>query len=299
MVKPLLPVQGRRRSVQARVLPLFASGALLLASAAGLHGSLSFAVAPATGAARSLGPWVAASARERMSAPRSEAAARTQMQGRYSEGGRSRKNNQGGGRLPIRVSRKPVLGYAMMGNGQTDSTEPGGRVLLRMWEMYDMDFNRMVAIRQRYFRPGYRSAKWTADYNMRMGRRKKEQRIKRQYEEDWQDWMRREGRTQGLTDPIVYNGPPLAKYMEKGGELDKWTDPENFKKTLPGEDEMVEFLKKAPRGRAAVPQEMEDGKWNDDGDDNIFKIWRRPLCKWPYDIGKRGKVGPVVRGIVM
>ena len=44
--------------------------------------------------------------------------------------------------------------------------------------------------------------------------------------------------------------------------------------------------------------DVQPGKFNCDGEDSIFKIWKRPLHKHPYDIGKRGKIGPVVRGIV-
>lgn len=48
-----------------------------------------------------------------------------------------------------------------------------------------------------------------------------------------------------------------------------------------------------------MPEDVQPGKFNCDGEDSIFKIWKRPLHKHPYDIGKRGKIGPVVRGIVV
>lgn len=209
------------------------------------------------------------------------------MHGRYAEGTRSRKNNQGGGRLPIRVTRDPVLAYSVGGEN-----ENGGSVLRRMWDMYDMDYNKMVAIRQQTYRADSRKKKWTADYNMRLGRRKKQNRIKRQYETDWQEWMQREGRRQGLTEPIIYTGPPLPTTPE----MDALSD--ELVKNQPSAEEKKKLTASLPKGRARVPKDMEPGCW-DYGPENIHKIWRRPLCKWPYDIGKRGKKGPVVRGIVM
>merc|ERR1711972_1298355 len=89
----------------------------------------------------------------------------------------------------------------------------------------------------------------------------------------WQQWMRTEGRQQGLSDPVIYNGPPLAHLIDE--EMDKRTDPEAFAKKLPS----MEEIDKAKMGTNWVPEEMKDGQWNDDREDasNIFNLWRRPL----------------------
>ena len=100
--------------------------------------------------------------------PRGEAVPKTQMRGRYADGDRSRKNNQGGGRLPIPCQRNPVLAYA-----NADENEPGASVLRRMVDMYDLEHCRMVGERQRYFRLEHRDRKFCADWSMRAGARRK------------------------------------------------------------------------------------------------------------------------------
>lgn len=270
-----------------------AVGAVMVTMVVALRESLGFIVAPGNMVRTALGGNALASASpaELMEVPRGESSPRTQMRGQYKEG-RSRKNMQGGGRLPIRVNRNPVLAYS-----KGDSNEPGGSVLRRMWDMYDLDFNKMVAMRQRYHRPGYRNKKWTADYNMRLGRRKKDLKVKKVLETEWQQWMRTEGRKQGFLEPILFAGPPLKLTPEE----DAACEPSVIKAKIPSVEEMKKnWLPRLPKGRAKLgTDELEPGKWNDDGPDNIFKIWKRPLHKWPYDIGKRGRKGPVVRGVVM
>lgn len=215
--------------------------------------------------------------------PRGEAVPRTQLHARYPD--RSRKNLQGGGRLPIRVNRNPVLGYSKAGEN-----EQNVRVLNRMFDMMDFDFAMMVQQRQKYFRPEYRKKKWTADFKMRAGRRKKEMRLKREFNEEWAQWMRSEGRRQGLTDPIVYNGPKVKEDPdEEYADIDEW-------KKMISPDTFLS-RKHVGKGRDALPVEIEPGKW-DDGPESIFNVFKRPLHKFPYDIGKDG-TGNVVVGIVM
>jgi len=230
---------------------------------------------------------------EAVAVPRGEALPRTQMQAKKKNTDRTR--IQGGGRQPVRVNRSPVLGYSITtenANGMV--TEQAGSVLRRMYDMAEMDFNKMAGMRDRYWRPGYRKSKWVADYNMRSGRKKKEAKLRRQYETDWQEWMSTVGRQRGLTDPVLFNGPPL-KLSE---EDDAATDPKVFSKKIPSENELATEMK-LPRGKDLLPEDVQPGKFNCDGEDSIFKIWKRPLHKHPYDIGKRGKIGPVVRGIVL
>jgi len=222
--------------------------------------------------------------------PRGEAVPKTQMRGRYADGDRSRKNNQGGGRLPIPCQRNPVLAYA-----NADENEPGASVLRRMVDMYDLEHCRMVGERQRYFRLEHRDRKFCADWSMRAGARRKANRIKKQYEEDWQDWMRREGRRQGLTKPLIWSGPPLPRTDEELEEAKK-----KQQASKPSEDEYAEWKKTQPKAWQIVPKECEEGQWYEEDDpENIFKLFTRPLRKTPYDIGKRGDARYYVPGTVL
>jgi len=245
-------------------------------------------------------PWVSGHPEEKLDVPRGQAVPRTRVHGKFPD--RSRKNQQGGGRLPIRTNRKPVLAYSQAGvigsqagvSGRQGLKEQPNTVLRRMWDMYEFDFNKMVTLRNRYFLPDYRKKQWTANFNMRTGRRSKLNRIKRQYSTDWAYWMRTEGRRQGLQDPIIFTGPPLTLTPEE----DKASDKEVIKKKLPSAQEFRDnWMKLVPKPKDALPEDIQPGKWNDDGPDNIFKIWKRPLHKYPYDIGKRGK-NKVTRGNV-
>jgi len=210
---------------------------------------------------------------------RGDVVPKTQMRGRYADGDRSRKNNQGGGRLPIPCTRNPVLAYASAGEN-----EGGASVLRRMTQMYDLEHCRMIGERQRYFRLDFLTRKFTADWSMRSGARRKKNRIKRQYEEDWQEWMRREGRKQGLSKPLIWSGPSLPRTEEELDEAQK-----KQKASMPSEDEYAEWKKKQPKLWQIVPKQCEEGQWYEEDDpENIFKIFKRPLRKTPYDIGKRG-----------
>jgi len=211
------------------------------------------------------------------------------MRGKYPN--RSGKNLQGGPRNPIRVNRKPVLAYAL---NDEENKEPGGSVLRRMWEMYDMNFEKMVFERARYWRLKAQRKKWTADYKMNLGRRRKERRLKRQLEEDWQQWMRTTGRKQGLTEPVIYNGPLIKMSPEEEENFTPGKGINPFK----GLDKSLGKIRwKEAWGEM---EDMKPGRWNHDGTaEMMFKIWRRPLHKHPYDIGNKGKRGPVTRGNVM
>jgi len=277
--------------------------ALLLSATAVLKESLGFVAAPGSvmrnavkAAGENAAPWVSSSPVERMEVPRGESAPRTLMRGRYAEGDRSRYNQQGGGRLPIRVTRNPSLAYSI---ADPNGKEKGPTVLRRMWDMYDMDFHKMTAVRERYHRPGYRKKKWTADYNMRLGRRTNKQKEERQLKEEWMAWMRNEGRARGYQDPIIFKGPPMAHALTK--ELDEQTDPEYIKKNAPSEQELDEKLKnfKLPK-MEKLPAWIMPGQFPEkDAPDNIFNIWRRPLHRFPYDIAKQGKKGKFTRGMVV
>lgn len=281
-----------------------ALGALALCATAVFQESLGFVAAPgsvvrsaAKAASENVAPWVSGSSVERMEVPRSESEPKTLMRGRYKEGDRSRYNQQGGGRLPINVNRKPSMAYAIAAE---EPKERGAAVLRRMWDMYDMDFHKMTAMRQRYFRPGYRDKKWVADYNMRLGRRSNKNKVKRKLEDDWMEWMRTEGRSRGYQDPVIFKGPPMAHALTP--EMDKDSDPETYKKRFPSEQDIQKFLddkpKKPPMER--VPKWTLPGQFPErDAPDNIFNIWKRPLHRYPFDIGKRGKRGHYVRGNVV
>merc|ERR1711879_706989 len=137
-----------------------------------------------------------------------------------------------------------------------------------------------------------------ADFSMRAGAKRKANRIKRSYQDEWLYWMHTEGRAQGLTEPIIFNGPPLAYQMTP--EHDAETEPALFKKKFGStKEEMKEYDKKyAPKGRAKFPYDYEEGAFKEKDDpENPFNIWRRPLYKHAYDIGKRGR-NKVTRGIV-
>jgi len=282
MLKPKISLQSRGIARVAAAISLFAAG---LCAPLNFMTLRSMPLCALREGARALHPWVG----DQSEIPRGEAVPKTQMRGRYADGDRSRKNHQGGGRLSIPVQRNPVLAYAT-----ADPNEPGASVLRRMVEMWDMDFGRREAERQRYFRAPPRNRKFIADWNMRQGARKKDQRIKKQYEEDWQDWMRREGRSQGLTKPLIWSGPPLPKTDE---ELEEAKKKERASK--PSEDEYIEFRKTKPKPWQMVPKECEEGQWYEEDDpENIFKIWKRPLNKKTYDIGKKGFPDHYVSGTV-
>lgn len=237
--------------------------------------------------------WVSGLPAERMEVPRSEMEPQTVMY--VAEDERTRPH--GGGRHVINMNRKPVLGYSVAATRDGKIDEPASSVLNRLRRMVDSDYVNMVTLRQATFRPDYRKKLWTADYKMRMGRKMKLNRVKSRFEAAWQQWLRTEGRRQGLTEPITFNGPPLAAMYTK--EMDDATDPDVYMKNWPSKQEMKtdpKFRKKLPMSYF-IPVDIQPGKWNDNGPDNIFKLWKRPLHKHPYDIGKRG-TNHVVRGNV-
>ena len=204
----------------------------------------------------------------------------------------------GGGRHVFRMNRKPVLAYSVADAvpGLNKVTEPGGSVLRRLRVMMDEDYVNMASLRQQYFRPANRVGKWRADYNMRLGRRRKLRRIKEQFDRAWDEWMRTEGRRQGLTEAVPFNGPKLGLQLTE--ELDQASNVEDVTKALPTKQELRMNKKYRPRGWSKyLPEDVFPGQWNDEGEDNIHKLFKRPLHKYPFDIGKRG-TNHVVRGIV-
>lgn len=271
--------------------------ACLGALAAVVFGAPSVFVAPAApagGPEAVSSPFVAGGGA--LETPRGDAEPLTQMHAKYPD----RSRLQGGGRLPIRVQRKPVLGYAQASgirskNMKTADLERPSGVINRMFDMMDMDYNIMQQAFKRYFRPEYRRVKWLGDWKQKRGRRTVQRRAKQRYDEEWQAWMRTVGRKQGLTKPVTFSGP-LAPATPEELELDEWKktlSPNMFKRKI------------APYRDPEIAPDMLPGQW-DDGPQSIFKAWRRPLHKHPYDIAKPTKLSKsnkkvdnhVVRGIV-
>eukprot|EP00435_Cladocopium_sp_Y103_P005048 s2688_g1.t1 len=203
----------------------------------------------------------------------------------------------GGGRHSFSMNRKPVLAYSIADKLETGKiSEPAGSVLRRMRVMLDEEYVNMASLRQQYFRPTYRVGKWRADYNMRLSRRNRLRRVKEKFEQAWDQWMRSEGRRMGLTEPVRFSGPKLGAELTE--ELDAATNPEDVMKALPTKQELRMNKKYRTKGWSNyLPEDMFPGQWNDDGEDSLHKLFRRPLHKYPYDISKRG-TNHVVRGIV-
>lgn len=202
----------------------------------------------------------------------------------------------GGGRHSFSMNRKPVLAYSIADTRELKISEAAGSVLRRMRVMLEEDYVNMATLRQQYFRPLYRVGKWRADYNMRMARRFKLRRIKERFEQAWDQWMRSEGRRLGLTEPVRFGGPKLGAELTE--ELDSATNPEDVMKALPTKQELRMNKKYRTKGWSNyLPEDMFPGQYNDDGEDSLHKLFRRPLHKYPYDISKRG-TNHVVRGIV-
>merc|ERR1712007_147720 len=135
-------------------------------------------------------------------------------------------------------------------------------------------------MRNQFFRSEARRQQWTADYHMRAGRKKNELRRKRQFEEEWQQFMRTTGKKMGLTEPVIYKGPIYVPKDEEEADMDI----ESLKKVS---DDTIRERQKAGIGKGwdKIPYDMYPGKF-DNGPDSIFKMWRRPLHKHPYDIGR-------------
>merc|ERR1712196_357728 len=102
--------------------------------------------------------------------------------------------------------------------------------------------------------------------------------------------MRTEGRKQGLTEPIIYKGPVVSPRAEDD-ELNPYPTVEEWAKQI-SEETFIQ-RKDVGKGRDQLPVDIFPGKW-DNGPENIFKVWKRPLHKYPYDIGKRGTKNVVV-----
>lgn len=219
----------------------------------------------------------------------------TVMHARYPD----RTRRLGGGRLPISINRKPVLAYSIAAVKDGNVTEQAASVLSRLRRMMDTDYVNMITQRQEFFKPEYRKRMWTADYKQRMGLRMKLRRVKERFETAWQQWLRTEGRRQGLTEPVKFNGPKLGMYLRSDSLLNSTSEPDAVNKHWPSKEELKTNpkFKKKLSWSAFAPLETEPGKWNTDADENVFKLFRRPLHKYPYDIGKRG-TNHVVRGNV-
>eukprot|EP00930_Biecheleria_cincta_P082794 TRINITY_DN72445_c0_g1_i1.p1 TRINITY_DN72445_c0_g1~~TRINITY_DN72445_c0_g1_i1.p1 ORF type:complete len:287 (-),score=49.53 TRINITY_DN72445_c0_g1_i1:19-879(-) len=268
------------------------SPALVLAVLLGLSGllglpSLGFLAPTALGSATAdAGAWICG-----MQAEASATEPRTAMR---ASPDRTRK--LGGGRLRQTMNRKPVHGYSIADVKEGVITETAASVLRRLRAMIDQDHVNMVTQRQMFFRKAPMKNKWTKDFRWKLNRRLKLRRAKSDFEAAFQGWMRTQGRDMGFTQPVKFEGPKLAEWLTP--ELDKATDPERVFKILPSRAEFRADRKKYEKGWSHyIPSDLEPGKWNPDEEADIFKIWKRPLHKHPYDIGKKGG-RRIVRGIV-
>eukprot|EP00933_Yihiella_yeosuensis_P054143 TRINITY_DN52512_c0_g1_i1.p1 TRINITY_DN52512_c0_g1~~TRINITY_DN52512_c0_g1_i1.p1 ORF type:complete len:295 (+),score=29.96 TRINITY_DN52512_c0_g1_i1:77-961(+) len=286
----------RRATTRSRVLML---GALMICGTIALKGSLTF-VAPATSfesPSEVRRVWVSGP-EDKMDVPRSIAEPRIVMY----EGNKhpDRTATNGGGKHTITTNRKPVLGYSMADTVQTSkdvqSLERSGGVFARLRNMLEYDHLSMITLRQKHFRKTHEKGLWTRDYSFRIKRREKLQRAKESFESAWQQWLQVEGRRQGLTEPVKFDGPKLAKYLTP--EMDAASEPDTALKNFPSKEERRTDPKwrKGKNYNVLNPVDLQPGKWNDDGDDNIFKIFKRPLHKYPVDVPMRS--GKIHRGLV-
>lgn len=204
-----------------------------------------------------------------------------------------------GGRSAFRIARKPVLAYAVAerkDNGQIG--ENAASVLRRLREMWDQDYCIRQWDRQRYFHRIPRKAMYDKSYAVRLMTKAKRRRLKDSFDEAWKQWMVTSGRRLNLNQAVVYEGPKLAWMLTE--EMDKKTEPKEVMKSMPTKEELyLDMSKKRTYAKMGVPQDMLPGNWNTDGEDNIHKVWKRPLHKHIYDIPKYKKQGWVInRGIV-
>jgi len=233
---------------------------------------------------------VAGDVAERLEVSRSQLQPRIQMKADQED----RTRPHGGGRRPIYINRRPALGYSYSPKGQGDRNETGRAVMRRMLRMLDQNYNRLTAMRQKHFRAPNVDKKFKADFFMRLGRRRKEQQRKKDQDAEWQRWMRTEGGKLSLTEPLVFNGPKAKLTKEE----DKLSEPSALRKLVPSEKVFTdEWMPKFPSYKETWPVDTQPGNWDNDSELNIFKIWKRPLLKYPYDIPhfrtkkiKRGRV---------
>jgi hypothetical protein len=197
------------------------------------------------------------------------------------------------------MNRKPVHGYSIADVREGAVIESAASVLRRMRFMIDTDYCNMVTQRQMFFRILPQRHKWMKDFRWKLNRRLKLRRAKDDFEAAFQGWMRTGGREMGFTQPVKFEGPKLGDWLTP--ELDKATDPEGVFKALPSKSEIRADPGKYRKGWThLIPFDMEAGKWNPDEAEggDIFKIWKRPLHKYVYDIGKKGRSQRIVRGTV-
>jgi hypothetical protein len=221
------------------------------------------------------------------------------MYGRKGGGGRwthpprdrpERTRQSGGGRKFIPVRRKPCLAYAVARKPDGSSysrPEPGGVVLRRMWEMYDQDYVKMCALRQRYHwgkGDQHKWRKWTADYYMGMKRKKSQSRLRRQMDETWNNYMATVGKKLGLQEPIIYEGPTVSITEEE----DQQSEPSYAEKNKPAPMGIYEKhqMRRKLKHEHPVWNEMKAGQWPEDvgQPDWIFRLFKRPLKRDVYDV---------------
>jgi len=210
-----------------------------------------------------------------------------------------RTKSQGGGRSPFQIRRNPRLAYAVAErreNNQIGENAPS--VLRRLREMWDQNYCQRQWDRQRYFWSIPRKKVYDDAFRIRLMARTKRRRVKDSFDEAWKQWMRTSGRRLKLNEAVVYSGPKLAWMLTE--ELDQKTNPKEVMKLMPTKEELyVDYSKKKSFAKMGMPLDMLPGNWNTDGEDNIHKVWRRPLHKHIYDIPKFRKFGWVInRGIV-
>lgn len=274
-----------------------ALGAAAVCAIATLQRSFGFVGAPARAEATrsSPAPWVSSSVTERMEAPRGESEARTQMRNRLKDEDRTRK--QGGGRNSVSMSRKPVLGGVQKNVNSFGGEEKAGSVVSRLFGQVDMNFATMTAQRKRFFRPLWRDKNWIKDYNFRL-RGQSTKAVKDQLvETQWKAWISTVGKKRGYLEPVTFDGPALAGQddVDFNALKQKYGTPQELSKFFKM-DEPEE--KKTPMERA--PDWVKDGKFPaKDDPENMFNVWKRPLHRYPYDIGRRGSKTKYTRGNVV
>eukprot|EP00441_Pelagodinium_beii_P041301 CAMPEP_0197640882 /NCGR_PEP_ID=MMETSP1338-20131121/15014_1 /TAXON_ID=43686 ORGANISM="Pelagodinium beii, Strain RCC1491" /NCGR_SAMPLE_ID=MMETSP1338 /ASSEMBLY_ACC=CAM_ASM_000754 /LENGTH=218 /DNA_ID=CAMNT_0043213765 /DNA_START=283 /DNA_END=936 /DNA_ORIENTATION=- len=170
-------------------------------------------------------------------------------------------------------SRNAVLSYAVADiNEKTgEISEPAGAVLRRLRTLYDDVWHGIFYERQKYFRDLRHGKRWEDSFKNRVKRFQTQRRRKQAFEDAWNDWLRKSGRSLKLTQQMVYNGPKLASLLTP--ELDEKSDPKAIKKIAPTKDEANSRSYRKSWNALGGTYDMLPGNWNTDGIDNVHKVW--------------------------
>lgn len=208
-----------------------------------------------------------------------------------------RTRRKGGGRHPIYIRRKPAQGYAIADSGESTTS-----VLRRMRDMIDLDYVLMQQKKREHHREYHMVERFKRDYRYRTIQKNVKRSKKRRFQEAWMEWVRIKGKELGLTDSVTYNGPKPGREFNSSAPEMLMTlaqDKTVFKNEVFRKKERIndKDIHKLFRKKAQVPEEVQPGKWIDEGPGNIFNLVKRPLSRWAVDVRYRsGKFHP---GIVM